>query len=296
MMRPLGERCQRTLAEPVSLAGMAYVTGERVAVTLLPASPDAGVTFIRTDSVLARPIPALAEHVASAQRRTVLGRAPDQVEMVEHLLAALAGLKIDNCIVEVDGPELPALDGSADCYLRALDEAGIALQRRPRTIWTVERPVSVGDGKSSLTFYPAQDQKLRMSYLLDYGPHTSLVRQRHTHDINPTAMHNGLADCRTFLLQHEAEMMARQGFGRNTTERDLLVFGPRGLIGNTLRYDDEPARHKVLDMVGDLALVGVDLAGHVIGCRSGHALNVQMARRLREGLATPSFRPLRVAA
>ncbi len=91
-------------------------------------------------------------------------------------------------------------------------------------------------------------------------------------------------------------MMARNGFGRGITERDLLIFGPRGPVGNELRYDDEPARHKALDLVGDLSLVGVDLAGHAIGCRSGHALNVQLARQLREGLATPSFRPLRLAA
>jgi UDP-3-O-acyl N-acetylglucosamine deacetylase len=296
MMRQIGQRLQRTLARPVTLSGVAYLTGDPVSVTLLPAEADAGITFLRTDSVLARPIPAVAERVTSAQRRTVLGRPPEQVEMVEHLLAALAGLKIDNVVVEVDGPELPALDGSAFAYLQALDAAGVVVQQQTRGIWTVERPYTVTDGKASLTLHPATAPGLRLSYLLDYGPGSFLGRQRHTHDISPTELHNGLADCRTFLLENEARMMARNGFGRGITERDLLIFGPRGPLGNELRYDDEPARHKALDLVGDLALVGVDLAGHVIGCRSGHALNVQLAHQLREGLAVPSFRPLRLAA
>ena len=188
------------------------------------------------------------------------------------------------------------MDGSALAYVRALADAGVVLQRQPRGIWTVERPYTVTDGKASLTIHPATAPGLRLSYLLDYGPGSVLGRQRHTHEISPTGLHNGLADCRTFLLENEAQMMARNGFGRGITERDLLIFGPRGPVGNELRYDDEPARHKALDLVGDLPLVGVDLAGHAIGCRSGHALNVQLARQLREGLATPSFRPLRLAA
>lgn len=296
MMRQVGQRPQRTLARAVSLSGRAYISGEEVNVTIAPAAADSGITFLRSDSVLARPIRAVAERVTSAQRRTVLGRPPEQVEMVEHLLAALAGSKIDNALIEVDGPELPALDGSAGAYVRLLDAAGVVLQRSYRGIWTVERPVSVSDGKASLTIHPADRPGLRLSYFLDYGAGSTLGRQRHSLEITPTAIRNGLADCRTFLLLHEAQSFAQQGCGRGITPRDLLIFGPRGPVGNELRYDDEPTRHKVLDLVGDLALVGVDLAGHVIGCRSGHALNVQLARRLREGLGVAALAPMRRAA
>lgn len=298
-MRRIGYRYQRTLKTAATVTGTGYLTGAEVRVTFNPAPPNTGVVFQRTDRPHARPIPALAGHVTGAHRRTTLGQAPDHVEMVEHVLAALAGLRIDNCLVEINAAETPGLDGSAAEFAAALLDAGTTLQRHPRPVWACERPLTVFDGKGgTLTLHPIKEETLYVSYILDYGPTAPIPAQRHTHEVTPTQFLNGLADCRTFLLLQEAEMLQRQGLGVKTTMKDLLVFGPQGPIGNSLRYGNEPARHKALDMVGDLALFGFDLRGHLIGCRSGHALNVALVRRLRDDIRQQqqSTTPRRAAA
>ena len=218
------------------------------------------------------------------------------MELVEHVLAALAGLRIDNCVVEVNAPEPPGLDGSAHAFVQALCDAGVALQHDRREIWTCDRPTSVTDGGATLTIYPDPTQCLRVSYLLDYGMRSPIGMQRHTHDITPEYFQNGIDDSRTFLLKEEADAFARQGLGSKTRFSDLLVFGARGPIQNRLRHGDEPARHKILDIVGDLSLFGHDLRGHVVAYRSGHSLNAMLVRRLLREMPNCQYEPLRMAA
>jgi UDP-3-O-acyl-N-acetylglucosamine deacetylase len=209
------------------------------------------------------------------------------VTLVEHVLASLAGLRIDNCLVELDAVEPPGLDGSAAGFVEALIEAGIKDQPARRSIWCVSEPITVHGGSATLTIYPPVDHQcsdLSMSYFLDYGPQSPIVRQLFTQMISPGIFLRDIAPCRTFLLQAEAEQFRSQGMGSRITAADLLVFGPHGPIENTLRFANEPARHKVLDMVGDLSLLGTDLCGHVVACRSGHPLNVELARALHQQL------------
>jgi UDP-3-O-acyl-N-acetylglucosamine deacetylase len=142
--------------------------------------------------------------------------------------------------------------------------------------------------------YPDSVAHLRITYLLDYGSGSAIDAQRHTHDVTPERFLNGLDRARTFVLQEEVEMLRRQGIGRRTSTSDLIVFGPHGPIQNSLRSADEPARHKILDIVGDLSLVGCDLRGHVVACRSGHTLNAALARRLAHEIK--NTRPLCTAA
>jgi UDP-3-O-acyl N-acetylglucosamine deacetylase len=284
-MHKLGHRYQRTLRGPAVVEGVGYLTGAAVRVRFCPAAPDTGLVFRRTDLRGAWPIPAVVTNVSGANRRTTLGQAPIHIEMVEHILAALAGLRIDNCLIEINASETPGMDGSAAAFAHALRAAGIVLQYHPRPIYATDRPVTVTDGKATLTLYPPGEDPtdpLQVSYILDYGLRSPLGRQRHTHALTPSEFLNGLAECRTFLLEEEADLLRRQGLGARTTARDLLIFGPRGPVDNVLRFADEPARHKALDMVGDLALFGYDLRGHVVGYRSGHALNVALVRRLQE--------------
>src|SRR5262249_33780655 len=266
-MRKVSSRPQRTLARPVEISGVGFVTGTDVRVRFRPASPYSGVVFVRTDLPGKPAIAANAANVTGATRRTTLGRTPAKVEMVEHVLAALAGLCIDNCTIETDGPELPGLDGSALGFAAALCEAGVTTQPARRDIWTVEEAITVGDSSATLTLHPiaiapfppgdsGQSEGLRVTYLLDYGPKSPIWLQRHTHQINPENFLNGLADCRTFLLEEEAKEFRRMGWGTRVSPSDLLIFGASGPQGNRLRYADEPARHKVLDIVGDLALSG----------------------------------------
>lgn len=279
-VRVIGYRCQRTLAANVKIEGVGFVTGASVRVRLRPAPPDSGIMFRRTDRPNSAPIPAHAAFVTDTRRRTTLGPGTHGVTLVEHLLATLAGLRIDNCEIEIDGPEPPGLDGSALGYVAAIAQSGAVEQPARRTVWTVDAPVVVSAGGATIGLHPPSSPGLRASYLLDYGAFSPIHRQMFTLDIQPGAFVREVAMCRTFVTEAEAQGLRDQGIGRHLTTADLLVFGPSGPIDNRLRFADEPARHKVLDMLGDLALCGFDLAGQVVAYRSGHALNVQLALRL----------------
>jgi UDP-3-O-acyl N-acetylglucosamine deacetylase len=279
IVRRLSYRYQRTIARPADVEGVGFLTGAVIRLRLLAAPPNTGVAFVRTDLRRAAPIPARVAEVTGTQRRTTLGCAPNQVGLVEHVLAALAGLRIDNCIVQLNGPEPPGLDGSAQAFVDILRTAGVVLQPARRAAWTVEAPLTVSQQDASLTLHPGEET-LKISYLLDYGPFAPIGRQSHMAVITPERFATELAGCRTFILEEEAEEFRRRGWGARTTTSDLLVFGPRGPINNRLRFANEPARHKILDLIGDLSLFGQDLRGHLVAYRSGHPLNYQLTREL----------------
>lgn len=284
-------RYQRTIARATTVRGVGYLTGASVRLEFQPAPPSAGVVFVRTDLPGAPEVPARIDQVTGSHRRTVLGRAPVQVSLVEHVLAALAGLRIDNCRVCLDAPEPPGLDGSAREFVERLRLAGAVLQPARRTVWRATQAVTVRQEGATLTLHPGRGDALRISYLLDYGLGSPLGRQIHTLDVSPETFANHVADCRTFLLEAEAEGLRRQGFGPRTTSADLLVFGRRGPINNRLRHADEPARHKILDLLGDLSLLGHDVRGHLVAYRSGHPLNAELVRVLTRRIARPQAAP-----
>jgi UDP-3-O-acyl N-acetylglucosamine deacetylase len=269
----------------VRVRGVGYLTGANVQVLLEPAPPSTGVVFVRVDLGPQARIPARVDHVTGTQRRTTLGRAPLQIGLVEHFLAALAGLRIDNCLIQLDAPEPPGLDGSAQPLVDLLLEAGTVLQPERRAVWEVTEPVVLSQNGATLALYPNPEGDLKISYILDYGSDSPIARQTHTEIITPQNFANHLAACRTFILESEAAELRRQGLGTRTTPADLLVFGRGGPIDNRLRYANEPARHKILDLLGDLALFGQDLRGHLVAYRSGHPLNVEMVRVLTRQLA-----------
>lgn len=279
-MRTVKQRNQRTLARPAEAGGIGFLTGATVRIRFLPAAPDTGIVFVRTDLKPAVRIPARLENVTGTARRTTLGQAPIQVSLVEHVLAALAGLRIDNCIVELNAPEPPGLDGSARGFVAALRKSGTILQAAVRPICSVAEAVVVEAGGASLALHPAASDEFKISFILDYGSPSPIGRQAHTQIITPEGFANDLADCRTYVLDREAHELRRQGFGERLTTADLLVIGPHGPIGNRYRHANELVRHKILDVVGDLALLGHDLCGHLVAYRSGHALNVELARTL----------------
>jgi UDP-3-O-acyl N-acetylglucosamine deacetylase len=275
-------RAQRTIRKAVEVVGFGFLTGKAVRLRFVPAGPSDGVTFVRTDLPTRPRLAAHVSGVTDTNRRTTLGRPPIQVTLVEHVLAALAGSRIDNCVVELDAVEPPGLDGSALGFVQALASAGVETQRDVRFAYAVESSVTVSAGNASLTLHPPQNGEaaLTLSYFLDYGPRSPIARQVYTCDLTPMTFAQEVAGSRTFLLKAEALALRETGLGANTTAADLLVFGPHGPIDNVLRHANEPARHKVLDMVGDLSLLGADLCGHAVACRSGHPLNVELARAL----------------
>jgi UDP-3-O-acyl N-acetylglucosamine deacetylase len=284
VLRP-SDRYQRTLARPAEVEGVGFLTGAHVRLRFLPASPCTGVVFVRTDLRPRAHIPARVDWVTGTRRRTTLGHLPAQVGLVEHVLAALAGLRVDNCYVELNAPEPPGLDGSAQGFVEVLCAAGMTAQSARRSLLSVEGPVLVQQQGATLALHPTDESHLKVSYLLDYGLHSPIDRQTHTEIITPESFAGELADCRTFLLQEEALALREQGLGTRTTAADLLVFGPRGPIDNRLRHADEPARHKILDIIGDLSLLGHDLHGHLVAYRSGHPLNIALVQTLTQRLA-----------
>jgi len=264
--------------------GVGFLTGASIRIRFHPAPVSTGVVFIRTDLQPNVQIPATIDQVTGSDRRTTLGKPPAHVALVEHVLAALYGLRIDNCYVEVNAPEPPGLDGSAQRFVEALFQAGIALQTARRPIYGVTAPLVVGHRGATLSFHPQPADELKISYLLDYGLRAPIARQICTEVVSPERFAKGVARCRTFLLESEAKELRRQGLGARTTAADLLVFGRHGPIDNTLRFANEPARHKILDLVGDLSLFGWDLRGHVVAYRSGHPLNAELVRLLSRRL------------
>lgn len=277
------QRSQRTIARPATVSGVGFLTGADVTLRFLPARTGHGIAFLRTDRLYSAPIPALVSYTIPRARRTAIARCGVVVEMIEHVMAALAGLAIDNCLVELDGPEPPGCDGSSLLFAEKLLDAGIVEQDAVRERLVLRHAVAVAGEtlEQSVRGAPCDDGLLHISYALDYGANSPIARQEAKVDLSPDTFLSQIAFARTFLLEHEAQAMRAQGYGKRTTARDLLIFGAQGPIDNSLRTADECARHKILDCIGDLALAGCDLVGHIDARRSGHLLNAEFVRRVK---------------
>jgi UDP-3-O-acyl N-acetylglucosamine deacetylase len=273
-------RPQQTLARSASVAGYGYWSGRDVRVEFRPAPPDAGVVFVRGDVAGGTRIPALVSRRVEAPRRTTLRAAGASVEMVEHVLAALAGLRIDNCEVWVDAPEMPGCDGSSLPFVEALDAAGIVRQDAARGKLIVKEITRLGDEDSWIEARPAPAGGLSLKYRLDFGRDNPIGRQTLALEVTPDSFRRELAPSRTFMLKEEGAWLRSQGLALRPTTKDLLVYDESGPIDNPLRFADECVRHKLLDLVGDLALAGCDLEGQFIAHKSGHRLNAELVRVL----------------
>lgn len=263
--------------------------------TFRPAEPDTGILFVRTDLDPPVRIPARVSNRIEIPRRTALSAESVNVEMVEHVMAALTGMQIDNCEVWIDGPEVPGLDGSSLPFLGALRQAGVQAQPAHRSRLVVLETTRVADRDAWIEARPlprGAEPTMQLQYRLDYGINHIIGRQTYRASFDPEHFCREIAPARTFLLKDEADWLRQQGMGTRTTYQDLLVFAdPDGLIDNELRFEDECVRHKMLDLVGDLALVGCDLVGQFVAYRSGHRLNASLARALLvEGKIIDAYR------
>jgi UDP-3-O-[3-hydroxymyristoyl] N-acetylglucosamine deacetylase len=271
---------QQTLAAPTSVTGRGYWTGREVEVTFRPAPADHGIVFARTD------LPGCPEVVLDVQsrleipRRTCLVSGDAQVDMVEHIMAALAGLGIDQCRVEMSSQEAPGCDGSSQWFVDAVDRVGtisLNAERRRRRVSTVTR---VGNEESWVEARPVAGEQLKLTYELSYDMEGPIGRQILQYEHSTAAFRRELASARTFVTEAEAAWLRSEGLGVGVSHQDLLVFGPDGPIDNPLRFDDECVRHKTLDLLGDLALSGCDWIGEFVSFRSGHRLNAELVRTL----------------
>jgi UDP-3-O-acyl N-acetylglucosamine deacetylase len=277
---------RRTLRRATDLLpGVGLFTAARSTARILPA-PSGGLRFLRVDLPGSAPVPAtlasISDPPAGIPTRNTTLAAPGGVSVltVEHILSALAGAGITDAVIEVGGPEVPILDGSAAEFARVIDEAGIA--SAPGTVRpiVIDRPITVEHDGASITVLPGDGSIFR--YELDYGPGAPIPAQAAEIDLAAGGYGAGVAPARTFCLEAEARAMRAAGLFGHLTAREMLVIGPGGPVDNSYRFPDEPARHKLLDLIGDLALAGRPIVGRVVAARAGHALNHRMARRLAE--------------
>jgi UDP-3-O-[3-hydroxymyristoyl] N-acetylglucosamine deacetylase len=280
---------QRTIAKPVSCTGVGLHSGKPAALTLAPAAPDAGISFVRRD--LGVEIPACAHNVVDTTLSTTLGLGGARIATVEHVLAALAGVGVDNCRVEVDGAEIPILDGSAAPFVYLIREAGIRLQPTGKRFLVLQRSIEIRDGDKLARVEPAPEMSVRFTVDFD---HPLITDQSFEFVFSDRRFAREVAPARTFCLLRDVERMREAGLARGGSLDNAIVVDEFSILNpGGLRFPDEFARHKVLDAMGDLMLLGMPFIGTFTARKSGHALNQALVRRLLAD--QDGFRVVRVA-
>ncbi|MDH4239711.1 MAG: UDP-3-O-acyl-N-acetylglucosamine deacetylase [Phycisphaerae bacterium] len=275
-------KLQKTIKGEGRLSGRGMFGGKESKVVFRPAPVNSGVVFVRVDVPEAVRINAVASNLAERSRRTTIKKGRVSIETVEHCLAAVSALSIDNLVIEVDGSELPAPDCSCAEYFKVLKRSGIVEQSEKRKEFVISDPISITAGDASIYALPYSDDGLNITYDLDYAGHTAIGRQIFSCRLTSENFEKNLAPARTFLLEAEAQQFQARGMGTHLSPRDILVLNSDGPIKNSFRFPNECVRHKIADLIGDLALVGRGLAGRIVAYKSGHTLNQCLATKLYE--------------
>ena len=256
--------------------GVGLHSGAPVHLRILPAPANTGIVFRRTD-LDGFEVEAVSRNVARVSYATSLMKKSVLISTTEHLLSAFVGMGIDNAVVELDNLELPILDGSARPFVELIRRAGVRKQRRPRTYIRILRPLELREGNKFIGVYRAD--RYSVSYTIDF-PHPLIGRETFTLELTNGQYVSQIAPARTFGFLHEAETMRQQGLIRGASSANALVLTRDGLVNPPLRYKDEFVRHKILDLIGDLALVGRQILGNVVADRAGHAMHTALVSRL----------------
>lgn len=274
---------QKTISRQVSLDGPGLFSGDPAKLTLEPAEVNQGITFIREQDGKVAQIPAHISNIQlRTQRNTCLKNGTLQVKTIEHCMAALSGMGIDNAKIRLSGGEtgeVPGGDGSSQPFVQAIQEAGIVEQDADIQPLIIRKPIQVTHDDATLAALPGPSDKLEIIYEFE---NPILGRQIASFHLGDDDFASQLAPARTFVFEHEAQDLRARGLGKHLTPKELLVISPKGPIDNNFRFADECARHKLLDLIGDLYLIGRPLRGRIVARRSGHALNHLLARRLLE--------------
>ncbi|MDX8395191.1 MAG: UDP-3-O-acyl-N-acetylglucosamine deacetylase [Mariprofundaceae bacterium] len=267
---------QRTLNHSIRCSGIGLHSGKKIQLILHPANEDAGITFSRSD--LGITIPARAEYVTDTRLCTTIGHEDANISTVEHLLSALAGMGIDNAHIEVDGPEVPVMDGSSAPFVFLIQCAGITEQNKAKKVLRILKKITVEDGDKICSLYPASGFKI--SYLLDYN-HPLLNNRKVCIDFARQAYTREVSRARTFGFLHEIESLQKAGLALGGSLENAIVLDQYRVVNEGgLRYDDECVRHKILDTLGDLSLAGFPIVGAFEGERTGHQMNHKLVTAL----------------
>jgi UDP-3-O-[3-hydroxymyristoyl] N-acetylglucosamine deacetylase len=271
---------QNTLLSSAECSGVGVHSGEKVALRIKPADADTGIVFVRTDLANgARAIPARWDHVVDTKLCTVIGnKAGARVATIEHLMAALHAYGISNAIIEIDGAEVPVMDGSADSFVFLIEMAGVVPQNAPRRMIEILSPVEVAHQGKFARLSPALDSSYSFDIVFDQAP---ISRQSYEFSLSADAFKCEIGRARTFGFYEEVDQLRKAGLARGGSLDNAIVIKDRQVMNEDgLRYVDEFVRHKLLDAVGDMALAGAAIRGHFHGSCSGHALNNQLLRAL----------------
>ncbi|MBU4343002.1 MAG: bifunctional UDP-3-O-[3-hydroxymyristoyl] N-acetylglucosamine deacetylase/3-hydroxyacyl-ACP dehydratase [Candidatus Omnitrophica bacterium] len=271
---------QKTIKKPIELSGVGLHTGAKVNLKFKPAPANTGINFIRVD---VKDSPMIKADIFSvldqdkSPRRTSVGTDSIEIHTIEHLMAALWALGIDNIITEIDKSELPGLDGSAMGFIDVLKTAGIEKQAVPKKVYQVKSPIWVEQDGAMIMVLP--DNQFRISYTLNYE-HPLLKSQYLSLVLDEGMFEKEIGSSRTFCLEMEADDLRKKGLGKGANYENTIVLGKKGVIDNDLRFEDEFTRHKILDLLGDLYLLGYGIKGHIIAVRSGHPLNIRLVDKI----------------
>ncbi|EPX64524.1 UDP-3-O-[3-hydroxymyristoyl] N-acetylglucosamine deacetylase [Cystobacter fuscus DSM 2262] len=274
---------QRTLLQPVRCQGVGLHSGAPVNLSLLPAPVNHGIVFVRTDTPRPVAIPALTEYVVDTSLATTLGKDGVKVSTVEHLMSALAGMGLDNVRVEVDGPEVPIMDGSAAPFSSLISEAGVREQEEPRRLLVIKKTVTVTDGDKEASLSPAKG--FRISCTVDFK-HPLITEQSFELEFSDRCFAREISRARTFCFRRDVEMLQKMGLARGGSLDNAIVVDEFSILNpDGLRFADEFVRHKILDAIGDISLFGRPVMGHLRAFKTGHALNQKLVKAV---LADPS--------
>jgi len=267
---------EQTIRTPVEFEGVGLHSGAPVHLRILPAPAGSGIVFRRTD-LDGFEVEAISRNVARVSYATSLMKKGVFISTTEHLLSAFVGTGIDNAIVELDNLELPILDGSAQPFVEAIHRVGIRRQRRARTYLRMRRQVELREGNKFIAVYPSDIYSV--SYTINF-PHPLIGKETFRVDLSDGNYLSEIASARTFGFLHEAEAMRQQGLIRGASADNAIVLTREGLMNPPLRFRDEFVRHKVLDLIGDLALLGKQILGSVVADRAGHAMHTALVSRI----------------
>ncbi|MBM3234772.1 UDP-3-O-[3-hydroxymyristoyl] N-acetylglucosamine deacetylase [Candidatus Poribacteria bacterium] len=270
---------QQTVKNPVSFSGISLMLGVQSSLTVKPAPTNYGIVFVRTDLPQRPQVKVdIANHVSEIARCTSIRDGEACVHSIEHVLSALAGMRIDNAIVEIDAPETPAADGSALPYIEVLKQADVSKQDAPRQYFQITQATSVSEADKHITMLPAEQFQITFAF-----DHPNLSTQLASFTIDESTYIEQIAPARTFCFANEVEFLRSQGLGRGASRDNVIVISDEGTPDSDLRFQNEMVRHKILDIIGDLYLLGGIPKAHLTAIRSGHALNMQLVKNIEEG-------------
>lgn len=273
-------RNQRTIASPVTCTGVGLHSGQPATMTLRPAPPDTGIVFVNRNGKAGAFLHASIEHLVPTELCTAISGNGFQVKTIEHVLAALTGLEIDNVYVDVTAGEVPVMDGSAGPFVRLIQAAGMVAQNRRQPYLKIMEPIEVSEGSKRVRIEPSATP--RITYSIHYK-HPLIQTQTYVHEWSAGDFERQVADARTFGFLHEVQALWARGLGQGGTLDNTVVLSEDGIVNETgLRFSNEFVRHKVLDLIGDFALLGVPFIGHLVADRSGHALHTRLVKQILE--------------